>query len=104
MFYSTTTTSLQSTPVADDVIETQDSHHDAMLEPERNGKPIAKGSIVSSFQGGLVAVRVDDDLTNDQQEEEQQPEIIDTTKSLPKSAASKKKSSSNTLGTCRYIL
>lgn len=31
------------------------------LSPQ--GKPIADGQIVSSFKGGLIAVRIDDDLT-----------------------------------------
>ena len=90
LHYSTTTTSLQSTPVADDIVEETHIEEEQNRQPkpqeERKGKPIAKGSIVSSYQGGLVAVRVDDDLTNDQEEEVVlEPEVIDTTKSLPES-------------------
>jgi hypothetical protein len=48
------------------------------LVPE--GKPIADGFVVSSFKGGLVAVRVDDDIT---EVLSKSPEVLDTTNSFP---------------------
>lgn len=83
-------TSLQSA-VIDDVLETpQTPKADKTLTPAV-GKPIAKGPIISTFKGGLVAARVDDDLESD--DVSLDPNIVDTTQSLPKA-----KKSSNTLG------
>ena len=49
------------------------------------GKPIAEGSVVSAFRGGLVAVRIEDEIM---EEVDDTPDIIDTTNSLPKNAKS----------------
>jgi hypothetical protein len=44
------------------------------------GKPIAEGSVVSFFRGGLVAVRLNDDEVD---LPGQSPEVVQTTNSLP---------------------
>ena len=49
------------------------------------GKPIAEGSVVSAFRGGLVAVRIEDEIM---EEVDDTPDIVDTTNSLPKNAKS----------------
>jgi hypothetical protein len=82
--------SLPFAVTADDILETQQEEQSPTVRSI--GKAIAKGSIVSSFRGGLVAVRVDDDLMT----EDPSPQVVDTTRSLPPMA--KTKSNSNTLG------
>jgi hypothetical protein len=84
--------SLQSAVTADDILETQQNERYPQVRAV--GKAIAKGNIVSSFRGGLVAVRVDGDLMI----EDPSPQLIDTTQSLPKA-----KTSSNTLGRFTYL-
>jgi hypothetical protein len=88
--YSSSSFLLHST-MAEDVIETPSQQGEASSSEAKcsPGNPIAKGSIINTFRGGLVAVRVDDDLLNDIA-----PQIVDTTKSLPPT-----KAASNTLGT-----
>mmetsp|Transcript_107866 Transcript_107866/g.302043 ORF Transcript_107866/g.302043 Transcript_107866/m.302043 type:complete len:684 (-) Transcript_107866:38-2089(-) len=49
------------------------------LSPQ--GKPIADGHVVSSFKGGFVAIRVDDDIAEILAAT---PEVVDTTNLLPK--------------------
>jgi hypothetical protein len=79
--------SLQSAVAADDILETQQEERSPQVGAK--GKAIAKGNIVSTFRGGFVAVRIDDDLLT----EDPSPQVVDTTQSLPKV-----KTSSNTLG------
>lgn len=66
------------------------------------GRPIAKGSIVNTFRSGLVAVRIDDDLTNIAAKTDYNvgdlPEVVDTTQSLPNVTKAVKSTSPNTLG------
>ncbi|KAG7360594.1 F0F1 ATP synthase subunit alpha [Nitzschia inconspicua] len=87
-FYSTTTRTSLKMAVAEDIL---DPPQTSATETERSaaGKPIAKGPIISAFRGGLVAVRVDDDLSTDFFD----PEVVDTTQLLPKP-----KATSNNLG------
>jgi hypothetical protein len=98
MFFCSATTSLQSAVVDD--VDAQDHQNkfqqQSQTQKVRKGKPIARGYIVSAFRGGLVAVRVDDDLSNDV-DFDVDPAIVDTTKSLLE--IKKTPSSSNTLGT-----
>lgn len=62
---------LQSTMVPEDV---------DMPTPLRpKGKTIAEGSIVAMFRGGLLAVRINDDIVG----VDDDPEIVDTTNLLP---------------------
>jgi hypothetical protein len=88
---SSSSSFLLHSTMAEDVIETPSQQEEASSSEAKfsPGKPIAKGSIINTFRGGLVAVRVDDDLLNDIA-----PQIVDTTKSLPPT-----KAASNTLGT-----
>jgi hypothetical protein len=79
--------SLQSAVAADDILETQQEERSPQLGAK--GKAIAKGNIVSTFRGGFVAVRIDDDLMT----EDPSPQVVDMAQSLPKA-----KTSSNTLG------
>jgi hypothetical protein len=68
--------SLKST-VADEEVNTP------ALIPQ--GKPVADGHVVSSFKGGFIAVRVDDDIADILAN----PEVVDTTKKLlPKESKS----------------
>jgi len=66
------------------------------------GRPIAKGSIVNTFRSGLVAVRIDDDLTNIAAKIDYDvgdlPEVVDTTQSLPNVTKAVKSTSPNALG------
>ena len=66
------------------------------------GRPIAKGSIVNTFRSGLVAVRIDDDLTNIATKNDYNvgdlPEVVDTTLSLPNVTKAVKSTSPNALG------
>lgn len=59
-----------------------DVHTAVPLVP--GGNPIAEGSVVSSFRGGLVAVRIDDEIT----ETDDTPDVVDTTNTLPKNEKS----------------
>ena len=64
------------------------------------GRPIAKGSIVSVFRGGLVAVRVDDDLLKvDISLQVDIPEVLDPSQSLPDEMKSTKSTSNTLVGT-----
>lgn len=64
-----------------------------------SGRPIAMGSIVNVFRGGLVAVRIDDDLSKVAISLEVNiPEVVDPSESVPDELKSKK-SSSDDLGT-----
>ena len=66
------------------------------------GLPIAMGSIVNIFRGGLVAVRIDDDLSSVAISLEVNiPEVVDPSQSVPEELKSNK-SSSDALGT--YLL
>lgn len=63
-----------------------------------SGRPIAMGSIVNVFRGGLVAVRIDDDLSKVAISLEVNiPEVVDPSESVPEEMKSKK-SSSDDLG------
>ena len=68
------------------------------------GRPIAMGSIVNVFRGGLVAVRVDDDLAKVALSlQVDLPEVVDPSQSVPDEMKSTK-SKSNTLGTKAYYI
>jgi F-type H+-transporting ATPase subunit alpha len=81
----------------EDIVEAQqqgdsDSNKASSLSSSSSeGIPIAKGSIVTTFRGGLVAARVDDDLHVDSNE----PQVVDTTKMEDNKKQAK---SSNTIG------
>eukprot|EP00533_Pseudo-nitzschia_delicatissima_P006660 CAMPEP_0116080956 /NCGR_PEP_ID=MMETSP0327-20121206/1947_1 /TAXON_ID=44447 /ORGANISM="Pseudo-nitzschia delicatissima, Strain B596" /LENGTH=685 /DNA_ID=CAMNT_0003571673 /DNA_START=231 /DNA_END=2288 /DNA_ORIENTATION=- len=56
-----------------------------------SGKPIAMGSIVNVFRGGLVAVRIDDDLSEvNISLKVDMPEVVDPSESVPDELKSKK--------------
>ena len=76
-FRSMSTFTLQSAAT------TEEADTAAPLLP--GGKPIAEGSVVSAFRGGLVAVRIEDEIM---EEVDDTPDIVDTTNSLPKNAKS----------------
>ena len=86
---STTTTSLASALAAP-------SSSDANTA----GQPVATGSIVNVFRGGLVAARIiDDDLSKvNVSLEVDIPEVVDPSLSVPDEMKSKKKSSEDALG------
>ena len=64
-----------------------------------SGRPIATGSIVNAFRGGLVAVRIDDDLSVvDISLKVDVPEVVDPSDSVPDELKSKKSSKDNDLG------
>ena len=89
--------SLSSAVAAEHAVEAQQQDdNQPQQQQEAQGKPIAKGSIVTTFRGGLVAARVDDELIVETTSNE--PEIIDTTQSLPEDTKQAAKSSANTLG------
>jgi hypothetical protein len=63
------------------------------------GQPIAMGSIVNVFRGGLVAVLIDDDLSKVAISLEVNiPEVVDPSGSVPDEMKKSKKSSSDHLG------
>ena len=69
-----------------------------------SGRPIAMGSIVNVFRGGLVAVRIDDDLSKVAISLEVNiPEVVDPSESVPDELKSKK-SSSDDLGMLDWFL
>jgi hypothetical protein len=63
--------SLQSTVAPEEVTP-------PALSPQ--GKPVADGHVVSSFKGGFIAIRVDDDIADILAT----PKVVDTTKVLPR--------------------
>lgn len=61
-----------------------------------SGRPIAMGSIVNAFRGGLAAVRIDDDLSKVAISlEVDMPEVVDPSESVPDELKPKKSSSDN---------
>ena len=72
----------------------------ALAAPDAtSGKPIAMGSIVNVFKGGLVAVRIDDDLSAvNISLEVNLPEVVDPSESVPDELKSKKQSKDDDLG------
>jgi F0F1-type ATP synthase alpha subunit len=74
----------------------EDSLTPSSPEIAGRGQPVARGSILNVFRGGLVAVRVDDDLLKAYQGGSITPKVDDTTQTLPSTLTST--SSFNSLG------
>ena len=67
-----------------------------------SGRPIAMGSIVNVYRGGLVAARIDDDLSKVAiLLEVNIPEVVDPSESVPDELKSKKASAGD-LGTSSF--
>lgn len=83
----------------EDSLTTTSSSSSATISPR--GQPVARGSILKVFRGGLVAVRVDDDLLKEYQEKSSgsTPNIVGITQGVPSEKTTKTTTASfNSLG------